>query len=180
MTRDTAWRILNTHIKNQVLLSHSLATEAVMRSLAAKLNADQETWALTGLLHDADYEKAKGHPQKHGMMISELEPNTIPSIIEHAIQSHNFRETGVAPINNLDWAMVCCDELTGLIVQMTHTSSNKKLSDLTPEYIIEKLKDKNFAKGAKRDYIYLCEEKLKILLEEFVAITLKAMQKAEV
>jgi predicted hydrolase (HD superfamily) len=52
----------------------------------------------------------------------------------------------------------------------------KKMANLTTEKMLGYLKDKNFAKGASRENIYLCEEKLGIPLEEFVSITLAAMQ----
>ena len=38
------------------------------------------------------------------------------------------------------------------------------------------MKQKDFARGANRKSIYLCEEKLNIPLNRFVELTLKAMQ----
>jgi predicted hydrolase (HD superfamily) len=176
MTRDSAYTILTKHVKNQSLLRHSLAAEAAMRTLAVKLGGDIEIWGVTGLLHDADYEKAKGHPEDHGLLLFKLEPNTIPTIIEHAISSHNYKYTQVLPASLLDWAITCCDELTGLIVAATLISKEKKLAGITAEFVMKKMKEKNFAKGAEREPIYFCEEKLGIPLQEFVSIVLHAMQ----
>ncbi|SRR5260221_1665686 len=176
MTRQTAYQILTKHLTNPNLIKHSLAAEATMRALALRLGGGVEEWGITGLLHDADYDKSKGHPEKHGMLLFKLEPNSIPTNIEHAIQAHNYEFTNVIPKNTLDWAITCCDQLTGLIVAAALIHPDKKLASLTTEFVLNRMKQKDFAKGAKRDPIYLCTEKLKIPLEEFVTITLKAMQ----
>lgn len=188
MTRKTAYEILTKHLTNPNLLKHCLAAEATMRALAPKFNGDVEQWGITGLLHDADYDKSKGHPERHGLLLFELEPNSIPSVIEHAIKAHNFEETGIAPESPMDWAIYCCDQLTGLIVAATliHPARNadasvaggpdKKLASVDVDFVLNRMKKKDFAKGAKREPIYLCEEKLGIPLRDFVGITLKAMQ----
>lgn len=176
MTRDAAYQILIKHLSNQNLLRHSFAAEAAMRSLARKLGHDEEVWGITGLLHDADYEKAKGHPEEHGLLLFKLEPNTIPTVIEHAINAHNYQFTKVLPASSLDWAITCCDQLTGLIVAAALVRKEKTLASVTPDFVIKKMKEKSFAKGADRTQIYYCEEKLGLPLEEFVEIVLKAMQ----
>ena len=177
MTRETAYTILTKYLKNQTLLKHSLATEAVMRALSQKLGGDIDEWGVTGLLHDADYEKSKSHPEKHGTLLFQLEPNSIPSKIEHAIQAHNFEFTKVMATSPMDWALTCCDELTGVIMELAHKQKDKKLTSLKPELIIEELN-----KHAKSDHIkpiLLCDEKLQIPLAEFVTSVLSAMQKIE-
>lgn len=176
MTRDTAWQILTKHLTNQNLIKHCLAAEATMRALAPRYAANVDEWGITGLLHDADYEKSKGHPEEHGLLLFKLEPNTIPTTIEHAIKSHNYEYTQVNPESVMDWAITCCDQLTGLIVAAALIHPDKKLASLTPEFILNRMKQKDFAKGAKRDPILLCEEKLGIPLQEFISITLTAMQ----
>lgn len=175
MTRDKAFSILTTYLKNPNLIKHCLACEATMKELAKKFNGNEEEWGITGLLHDADYELTKETPDKHGLLLFEKEPN-IPENIAHAIKSHNYLRTKVLPESSLDWAITCCDQLTGLIVAATLVLPDKKLASLTTESILKKMKDKSFAKGAMREPILLCEEKLGISLNEFVTITLRAMQ----
>ena len=175
MTRATAYKILTKYITNPILLTHSLAAEATMRALAVKLGGNIEEWGITGLLHDADYEKAKGNPQEHGAMLFKLEPNSIPSTIEHAIKSHNFTFTKVMPTTKMDWAITCCDELTGVILQAALKNKEKKLENVTSESIQNKLQQNHFPKEVK-GHILLCEEKLDILLDEFIDTTLTAMQ----
>jgi len=197
MTREEAYKILTIYLKNKNLIKHCLAAEAVMRALAKELrfnppageagNKDlrinEEKWGITGLLHDADYELSKGHPEKHGLLLFdpdsigiEKEPNKIPEDIAHAIKSHNYENTKVQPQSLMDWAITCCDQLTGLIVACALVHPDRKLASLTPEFILKRMKEKSFAKGADRKPILMCEEKLGILLKEFVEINLKAMQ----
>ena len=54
-TRDDAYRLMTSHVKNENLQKHMLAVEAAMRFYARKYGEDEEIWALTGLLHDFDY-----------------------------------------------------------------------------------------------------------------------------
>ncbi len=178
MTRNEAYRLLNKYLKNPNLIKHSLACEAVMKALAEKLGGDEEKWGIVGLLHDIDYEIARKNNKlhKHGLLIFEKEPNKIPEDIAHAIRSHNFENTKVSPQNQMDWAITCCDQLTGLIVAAALIHPDKKLFSLRPEFIIKRMKEKTFAKGADRKPILMCEEKLSIPLEEFVKINLHAMQ----
>lgn len=176
MTRQTAWEILNKYLTNPTLLTHSLATEAAMRALAPRFEGDIEEWGVVGLLHDADYERAKGHPEEHGLLLFRLEPNAIPTVIEHAIKAHNVEFTKVMPESPMDWGIYCCDQLTGLIVAAAHIHPDKKLASLTTDFILKQIKQSTFAKGASREALYQCEEKLGIPLEEFIGITLKAMQ----
>ena len=176
MTRQLAHDILTRHLTNQNLLKHCLAAEATMRALATYFGEDENVWGITGLLHDADYEMCKGHPEQHGLLLFEKEPNTIPSVIEHAIKAHNYMYTHINPESRLDWAITCCDQLTGLIVAATLIHPDKKINSVTLEFLMNRMKQKDFAKGADRTQIYLCQEKLGIPLIEFVTITLTAMQ----
>ncbi len=180
MTRKEAYKILTTYLKNPNLIKHCLACEVTMKSLCIRLNpqATEEEinmWGITGLLHDADYEMTKDLPDQHGLLLFEKEKN-IPDSIAHAIKSHNYTMTHVNPTTPMDWGITCCDQLTGLIVAATLVLPDKKLASLTVESIQKRLKEKSFAKGAMREPILLCEEKLGIPLPEFIQITLSAMQ----
>ncbi len=179
MTRVDAYQILTTYLKNPNLIKHSLATEAAMRGICKFLLKDPddttlETWEVTGLLHDADYEMAYQHPEKHGIIITEK--IALPEDIAHAISAHNYQNTKVMPESSIDWAISCCDQLTGLIVAATLVHPDKKISSLTPEFVLKKFYDKSFAKGADREEIIACEEKLGIPLIQFIEIVLSSMK----
>ena len=185
MTRDEAYKLLTKYLKNKNLLKHSFAAEASMKGLYKRLlpadeqtPEDEEKWGIVGLLHDVDYELAQETNQldKHGLLIFEKEPNAFPEDIAHAIKSHNFQNTKVMPESLMDWSITACDQLTGLIVAAALVHPEKKLAPLTPEFILNRMKEKSFARGADRDAIMLCEEKLGIELPVFVEIVLSAMK----
>jgi len=180
MSRTEAYLILVKYLKNPNLIKHSLAAEAAMKMLYRKLNQQpynpqtEEMWGIVGLLHDADYELSAGTPEIHGLLLFEKEP-LIPQDIEYAIKAHN-PSTKIEPKSKMDWAIRTVDQLTGLIVAAALVHPDKKLASLTPQFILNRMKEKTFAKGADRTQIKLCEEKLGIPLNEFIAITLLAMQ----
>lgn len=183
MNRDEAYQILTKYLTNKNLIKHCLATEVTMKALYERLtppseyNAEtEEKWGITGLLHDADYELSKGQPEIHGLLLFEKEPQRIPDDIAYAIKSHNYQRTKVQPESPMDWAITACDQLTGLIVAAALIHPDKKLASITPEFVLKRIQEKSFAKGADRESIMLCEPKLNIPLPEFVAITLHAMQ----
>ncbi|MGB6882060.1 MAG: phosphohydrolase, partial [Microgenomates group bacterium] len=94
-----------------------------------------------------------------------------------AILSHNYAHTGQnPPKNKLEWALYCCDELTGLIVAVALVKPDKKLASVTIDSIMKKWKQRSFAAGVKREQIEECEPRLGIPLKEFVQIALEAMQ----
>lgn len=185
MKREEAYRLLTKYLSNKNLLKHSFAAEVAMLALYERLipqneqNPDEkEKWGITGLLHDADYELAQTSSQldKHGLLLFEKEPNTLPEDIAHAIKSHNFHNTKIMPESLMDWSITACDQLTGLIVAAALVLPEKRLSSLTSESVLKRMKSPSFAKGADREAIRLCENKLNIPLPEFVEIVLKAMQ----
>jgi predicted hydrolase (HD superfamily) len=73
-------------------------------------------------------------------------------------------------------SLFCLDPLTGLIVAATLVLPSKKLKDLKVENVLNRFKEKSFAKGANREIIKKCKEYLGLPLEKFIEITLKAMQ----
>lgn len=184
MTRDNAYKLLikNMSIKN--LIKHCVASEGAMKGIYKYLhNKDFEKeienmWGITGLLHDIDYELAQKENKldKHGLLFFEKNLDIIPEPIAHAIKAHNYQNTHVEPISDMDWAITCCDQLTGLIVATALIHKDKKLGSIDPEFVMKRFNSPSFAKGADRVTIKLCEEKLGIPLEEFVKITLSAMQ----
>jgi len=63
LTRDAAWTQLTTWTESESLRKHALAVEIVMRAAAPKYgdpDADPEQWGITGMLHDADYDRCSG------------------------------------------------------------------------------------------------------------------------
>lgn len=174
MTRDEALQLVKQNISNQNLVKHMLATEAIMKALAKKFKENEEMWGLAGLLHDIDYEKTEGQPERHGLMSAEILEGKVEERIIQAIKAHNSK-TGIVQKNLMDKALYAIDPLTGLIVAATLVLPDKKLANLNPESILNRFKEKRFAAGVSREQIKSCEG-FGLSLEEFVKIGLKAMQ----
>ncbi|RLI09873.1 phosphohydrolase [Candidatus Bathyarchaeota archaeon] len=145
-----------------------------MRALARELGEDEELWGLTGLLHDLDYEETKGDFSRHGLRSAELLEGKLPQEALHAIMAHNDL-TGVKPEGKLDLALRAADALSGLIVATALVMPNKKLAEVKLSTLRKKFKAKDFARGADRDRIRLCEQ-LGLSLERFLELGLEAMK----
>lgn len=175
MTREEALKLVEEKIQTKNLIKHCLAVEAVMQALAKYFGEDEEKWGLAGLLHDIDYEETKNAPEKHSLVGAEmLEKLGVESEIVRAIKVHNEvhslpRET------KIDKALFCTDPITGLIVAAALVLPSKKIANLTPKNILNRFKEKGFAKGANREHIVLCSE-IGLSLEEFIKISLEAMK----
>jgi predicted hydrolase (HD superfamily) len=179
MKREEAYRILLEHLKNKNLIKHSLATEAAMKGLCLYLNpnADSdevEKWGISGLLHDADYEETANTPERHGLLITDQVK--LPDDIAYAINAHNYENTKVEPKSRMDWALTSAETLTGLIVACALVHPEKKLKPLSADFVLKRFGEKAFAKGANREVIGLCEEKLGIPLSKFIEIVLSSMK----
>lgn len=174
MTRDDAIKLLETHVQNVNLRRHCLAVGATMKALANKLDGDPEVWEILGIIHDSDWEETKDTPEKHTILTLE---RIADEKLTHALQSHNTKHTHLAELEgNMEWALECCDELTGFIVACTLVLPSRHISDLSVQSVLKKFPQKSFAAPVDRSQIAQCEERLGIPLNEFVQITLSAMQ----
>jgi len=175
MTREQALRLVREKIKNENLIKHCLATEACMRALARHFNENQEKWGLSGLLHDIDYEKTKDNPEQHSLLGAKmLEDLGVEKEITETVKTHNEAH-GLLPQTQMAQALYCLDPLTGLIVAATLVLPSRKLKDLTVENVLNRFKEKAFARGANREIIKKCSD-IGLTLEKFINICLKAMQ----
>ena len=176
MTREDARALLNSMTDSAALLRHMRTIELVMEAYAEKFGEDKDTWAIAGLLHDADYEK---FPDQHPAIIVQKLKDIGEPAIAHAIAAHYFKWN--VPYNTrMDKALLACDELTGFIVACCQVRPDG-ISSLEPKSVIKKLKDKGFAAKVERDEVYKGVELLEVDLTDhisFIIETLKA-NKAE-
>jgi len=176
ITKARAVEILHQNIKNTNLRKHHYGVAAAMKRLAEELDGDPEIWEIVGLLHDADYEQTKDDMERHTLLLAEiLEGEDISQEIIRSIQSHASEYTGVSPASLLDYALLSCDDLTGLIVAVALVHSGK-IAAVTVESVVKKFKSKSFAASVSREKILKCESNLGLSLEEFIELVLDAMQ----
>lgn len=174
LSREDALRLVREYVKNDRLVKHMLAVEAIMRALARRLGEDEELWGLTGLVHDIDYELTKDNPDRHGLVSVEILKGKVPDETLNAIRAHNPR-IGRAPETAMEKALVASDAISGLLIACALVMPHKKLSEVRVKTVKGKFKSKDFARGANRESILLCEE-LGIERTEFFEIALKALQ----
>ena len=174
-SREEALAIVREHVKNENLVRHMLAVEAVMRAYASELGEDVETWGLAGILHDFDWEvhpTLEQHPQAGEAILRE---RAVPEVVIRAIQSH-ANHTGVARETTMQKALYACDEITGLITAVALVRPSKSIQDVKIKSIKKKWKDKAFAAGANRDEMSEAVEDFGVDLWEHTAKVLAAMQ----
>lgn len=153
MNRDSAWQVVTEYVKEPGLRRHMLAVEAAMRFYAGELSGDQDLWGLAGLLHDFDWEV---HPdlQRHPAEgASILRDQGCGEAVIRCILSHSTAYTGVAREQPMDYALLACDEITGLIVATALVRPSKDIREVQVSSVKKKWKDRAFAAGVDRNHV---------------------------
>lgn len=177
MKREEALQILKKNLKNKNLVSHCVAAEVVMKRLAQHFGEDEEKWALAGLLHDIDYDETKDQPERHSLLGAQmLEELGLPGDVVYAVKVHNERH-GLPRTSLMDRALYAADPTTGLVVAGALIKPEKKLSAIDVPFLVNRMNEKSFARGANREQIRACSD-LGLSLEEFLGLSLEAMQGA--
>src|SRR3984885_15301924 len=185
-TRTEAWNVLNQYTQSPGLLKHALAVEACMsahgeqQAVALGLteneaNAMRDTYRITGLLHDFDYEKypsAEEHPFVGNKILA---GQGWPEEIREAIMGH-AQYSGVARKTHLAKALFACDELAGFLTAVSLVKPTRSIFDVDVASVRKKLKDKAFARGVHREDITQGAEELGLELEAHIAFCIAAMQ----
>lgn len=175
MDRNQALELVKKNVANKNLINHMLATEFIMISLAEKFGEDEDRWGIAGLLHDIDYDSTYMDLHRHSKVGSGmLRQWGLEEDICHAVLAHNGAH-GEPRISLMDKALHAVDPLTGLIVATALVLPGKRLASVTSEKVLNRFREKAFAKGANRDQIAACSE-LGMSLEDFVSTGLLAMQ----
>lgn len=182
-TRAEAEALLHEYTRTQSLLNHALGVEACMawyaRYFAEQGNpVDQELWAITGLLHDFDYEmfpepvSPNGHPFKGNQILVEL---GYPEDLREAIMGH-AEYSNVPRVTLLAKTLFAVDELSGLITASVYVRPDRSIHNLEVKSVMKKFKDKAFARGCNRDDIRKGAEEIGIALEQHTANCIEAMK----
>jgi putative nucleotidyltransferase with HDIG domain len=175
VSRDQAWAIVCEFVQSEGLRRHMLAVEACLVAYAEKQGEDQEKWAVTGLLHDFDWEihpSAPDHPMKGEVLLAE---RGVDDEIRRAILSHaNY--SGVPRVSPLEKTLFACDELAGFLTACAYVKPGKSIHEVDVASVKKKLKDKAFARAVNRDDIINGAAELGVNLDEHIAFCIEAMK----
>jgi putative nucleotidyltransferase with HDIG domain len=178
ISREEGWNLLAEWVSSESLRRHCLAVEAAMAAYAARLGGDEELWGVTGLLHDADYERfpdmddtEKGHPRS---IMAELERRDAPPEMVRAIASHaDFMDTPRE--SEMERALFACDELSGFLLACAYVRP-EGIRGLSPKSVKKKLKQPSFAAAVNREDVRNGADELGIDFDEHVAFVVAALE----
>ena len=174
LDREEAWKLLCEWTESESLRKHMLVVEAAMRAYAAKFGEDEEKWAVTGLLHDMDYEKHPT-PDEHPMVgVRELEKLGYPEDMLHAIKGH-ADYLDVPRDTQMSKTLYAVDELSGLITAVA-LMRPEGLNGLKAKSVRKKMKQKSFAANVNREDITRGAEDLGVELNEHIEFVAAAMR----
>ena len=151
-TRDQAWDLFCEWTESDSLRKHALAVETCMRAYARIWGEDEERYAVTGLVHDLDYEKhpdlETGHPR---IALVELEKLGYPAEVIDAVAGHaEFldvpRETKLAR------TLFAVDELSGFVSACALVRPTG-IEGMKVKSVRKKLKQPSFAAKVDRGQI---------------------------
>jgi putative nucleotidyltransferase with HDIG domain len=173
-TRDEAWELVCEWVESDSLRKHLLGVEAGMVAYARKYGEDEERWAVTGLVHDLDYERypdlETGHPR---YALRELEARGYPQEVIDAVAGH-AEFMGVPRETQMAKALFAVDELSGFIAACALVRPTG-IEGMKPKSVRKKLKQPSFAAGVNRDEVARGAEELGVDLDEHVAFLIDAM-----
>ncbi len=141
---------------------------------ARRYGEDEERWAVTGLVHDLDYERYPdldtGHP-RHAL--AELERLGYPQDVIDAVAGHaDFlevpRETLMAK------ALYAVDEMSGFVTACALVRPTG-IEGMKPKSVKKKLKQPSFAAAVDRDQLSRGAEELGVEMDEHIQNVIDAL-----
>lgn len=151
-TRADAWELLQEWTASDSLRKHALAVEASMRAYALIWGEDEERYAITGLVHDLDYERhpdlETGHPR---IAMAELEKLGYPQDVIDAVAGH-AEYLGVPRRTPMAKTLFAVDELSGFVTACALIRPTG-IEGMKVKSVRKKLKTPAFAAKVDRDQI---------------------------
>jgi predicted hydrolase (HD superfamily) len=171
LTRDQALEQLRAWTANPSLLNHARAVEIVMWAAALQHGGDPEVWGITGLLHDADYDR---WPEDHPRRIVDWLRAQGQEEMAYAVSFHQTK-WGLPPKTQMDKCLLACDELAGFVVACCLVRPDG-IATLEPKSVKKKLKDKAFAAKVDRQIITGSVELLGVDFDEHLRFVIGALK----
>lgn len=171
LAREKAFEQLQAWTKNPSLLTHARSVEIVMRAAAGKHGGDPDVWAVTGLIHDADYDQ---WPEEHPRRIVDWLREQGEEEIAYAVSFHQTK-WNLPPKTLMDKCLLACDELTGFVIACCLVRPDG-ISSLEPKSVKKKLKDKAFAAKVDREIIRNSVELLGVDMDSHIQFVIDALK----
>lgn len=174
-TREEAWRLFCEWTASESLRKHVLGVEAAMRAYARRYGEDEELWAVTGILHDLDYEQhpdlETGHPRVALELFRELDypPELVDAVAGHAPYLGVPRETRLAR------TLYAVDELSGFVAACALVRPTG-IAGMTPKSVKKKLKAPSFAAAVDRDEVRGAAAELGEDFDEHLRVVIAALE----
>ena len=174
ISRDDAWDLFCEWTESDSLRKHALAVEASMRAYARRYGEDEERWAVTGLVHDLDYERYpdldSGHPR---IALAELEKLGYPQDVIDAVAGHaDFlevpRETLMAK------TLYAVDEMSGFVTACALVRPTG-IEGMKPKSVRKKMKQPSFAAKVPREQLERGAEELGVEMNEHIQAVIDAL-----
>jgi putative nucleotidyltransferase with HDIG domain len=177
MNRDQALALLKEYTQSDSLIKHALAVEAAMLGYASRFGGDPGLWAITGLIHDFDYERWPNPPDhtREGARI--LRERGVDEEIVGAVLSHAEWNQDRYPLDRpLRKALFAVDELCGFITAVAYVRP-EKLAGMAASSVRKKMKQKSFAAAVKREDIEKGAALLELPLDEHITHVIASLQR---
>jgi putative nucleotidyltransferase with HDIG domain len=174
VSRDDAWQLVTEWVDSDSLRKHLLGVEAAMRAYARKWDEDEELYAVTGLVHDLDYERfpdlETGHPR---YAIKELEQRGYPQEVIDAVAGHaDFM--GVPRETRMARTLYAVDELSGFVAACALVRPTG-IEGMKPKSVKKKLKQPSFAAAVNREEVQRGIDELGVDPDEHIALIIEAL-----
>jgi putative nucleotidyltransferase with HDIG domain len=174
-TRAEAWELVREWTASDSLRKHALAVEASMRAYARVWGEDEERYAVTGLVHDLDYERhpdlETGHPR---IALAELEKLGYPQDVIDAVAGH-AEFLGVPRETKLAKSLFAVDELSGFVTACALVRPTG-IEGMKVKSVRKKLKQPSFAAKVDRGQIERGIAELEVDETEHIARVIEALE----
>ena len=169
--RQEARTLLESLTSGASLLRHARTVELVMEAMARHFGEEEEKFAITGLLHDADYEK---YPDKHPNVVVEKLRDIGEDEIAHAIAGH-YTKWNIPRNSMLDKCIIAADEITGFIVAAALIRPTK-IEGMKVKSVMKKFKTATFAAKVDREECIKGAELIGMELSDLIGFIIPVLQ----
>ena len=152
-TWEQGWELVCEFVQDTGLRRHMLSVAAAMGFYAGELGENADYWRVVGLIHDFDWEIHPDLDRHPGKGADILRKRGVDEELIRVILSNYTEGTGVERVKPIDFALLACDEITGLIIATTLVRPSRNIADVKLKSIRKKWKDRRFAAGVGREHV---------------------------